>query len=481
MKANKVLSIAAGCALTAGLLFSFTKGDEKGKMKRYTVFHQKDGVKQHFDTLIPISSKYSVEDFLKDRGIDATKVKTINLTNMRPPMHEMDDEFVWKQEGEEGEMKRVEIRVEEENGERKITKMVDGKEVPMTQEELEKMEQHRNHMMKIRHHGGPEMNWNTEKGEQIEIQVEMDENGNKTITKKVDGKEVPLTEEEKARLEEMKKGRPMIFHGEDGEQMMIQVREPEGEDVQIKVEINEDGERKITKIVDGKEVEITPEDREKMRAHHRQHMVFIEKEMSEGAEGENQDVQVKVRVDEDGNTRVEKWVNGEKVNVSEEEMEEIRLHKPGKEGEHILIQRMEMDREHHEMDRTKHEMKREMHMMRMHSDEDYTVVLVEENISKTDADRKSAKVETIGTAKSEVKVFPNPSSGVITIAFNQKEKAKTAIKVMDVAGKVVYEENLGKFSGNYNKELDLKEFGAGTYVVEIASGEARTTKKVIIQ
>lgn len=480
MKANKLGMIAVGSVFTAGLLFSFTTGDEKGKMKRYTVFHQKDGVKKQFDTLIPMSSRYTVENFLKDKGISTENVKTIQLSELRPPMHEMEEELVWK--AKEGDGKRVEIRVEDENGVRKISKIVDGKEVPITEEELKEMREHHHQMMRERHAMKPGMVWNSEEGEQVEIKVEMDENGNKKITKMVNGKEVPLTDEEKEHLEKMKQGhRQIMFRGEEGNTHEIKLMDPEGEEVQIRVEVSEEGEVKTTKIVDGKEVELSKEEREKMKQHHREHRILIEKEMEGDENGQNQDVKMKVEVDEKGEMKVEKWVNGEKVEVTPEELEKIKSNHTEEHGEHIFIHQLEMEKAEHDKMREIHHMKREMHLMQLHSDEDYTVVLVEENVSKNKVEGKSAGLQQTVSDKGEISVFPNPSSGVITIAFEQGEKEKTTIQVMDVTGKVVFKENLGKFSGSYKKEVNLKEFGAGTYVVEIATGEKRTTKKVLIQ
>lgn len=483
MKANKVVLIAAGSVLTAGLLFSFTKGDEKEKMKRYTVIHQKDGVQKTFDTLIPMSSMYTVENFLKDRGIEATEVKKINLTKGHPRMHALEEEIEWQQEGsEDGEMKRVEIRVEEENGERKITKIVDGKEVPMTEEELEKMNQQRHHRMKMHHGMDHHMEWNTDEGEELEIKVTIDENGQKKVTKLVDGKEVPLTDEEKAKIEQMKKGHPhMMFRGEGAPDMVFEIEDGSGENVQIKVEVTEDGKVIKKKIVNGEEVDFTPAELEKMKAHHRKHMVFVEHDVEEGSEGEDKDVKLKVHIDENGEMQVDKWVNGEKVEVSEEEMEKIRSHKPHEGGEHVMIHRIEREHGDHDKDRKVHEKRHEMHLMRMHGDKDFTVVLIEENIPFNQAKTKSSSLEKGQNVEGAIQVYPNPSSGVVNIAFDQKEKLKTTVQVMDVAGKVVFKENLGKFEGSYKKELNLKEFGAGTYVVEINQGDQRTTKKVIVQ
>ena len=53
--------------------------------------------------------------------------------------------------------------------------------------------------------------------------------------------------------------------------------------------------------------------------------------------------------------------------------------------------------------------------------------------------------------------------------------------VFNASGKNVFKDKLGKFSGTYNKELDLKKHGSGNYIVKITRGDDVTTHKVVIE
>ena len=80
-------------------------------------------------------------------------------------------------------------------------------------------------------------------------------------------------------------------------------------------------------------------------------------------------------------------------------------------------------------------------------------------------------------ALSDMLIFPNPNIGVFTIQFDQKEKLKTKIEIINTQGKVVFKDNLGKFSGQYRKEIDLKNEGAGLYIVKVQQGSNLSSYK----
>jgi hypothetical protein len=78
-------------------------------------------------------------------------------------------------------------------------------------------------------------------------------------------------------------------------------------------------------------------------------------------------------------------------------------------------------------------------------------------------------------------VYPNPNDGTFKIRYESDEKQKTNITVTDASGKKVFEEDLGKFSGSYEKEIDLKKFGSGMYTITIQNGNNEEVQKVMIK
>jgi len=76
-----------------------------------------------------------------------------------------------------------------------------------------------------------------------------------------------------------------------------------------------------------------------------------------------------------------------------------------------------------------------------------------------------------------VKLFPNPTSGALTIAFAGVLE-QGAVRVLDLAGRVVLEEALA--AGRMQSvEVNLGQMQAGVYVVELVSGAARWTGYVV--
>ncbi len=508
MRRNKMYMLGASAVALSGLLFSFTSGDDEGKMKRYRIMHQKDGVQVQYDTLIPMTSDFTTDDFLAAKGIDATDVKVINLSEMaggamgegphKMKFIHMDDE------GMEGENVQIKVSIDDE-GNKTVVKTVNGKEVELTEEELaelEKRHEGRNKRVRIMK-GAPgdgENVWiEDHKSENVEIKVEIDEDGNMKTVKKVNGKEVELTEEELAEIERNRNGsgeNVMIMKKEmlgEGDDMNFVVKDEDGENVEIKVEVDEDGNTVIKKFVNGEEVEVSEDEFTKIEGmgdgEHK--MIIIQEEVEENVfssdeegEGEEKRVEIKVEVDDEGNMTTKKFVNGEEVELTEEELTEIKdrheEHKArGEKGERVRVRRMHKG--HH--GKPGREIHREMKVMTMGGDEDYTIVLVEENVDPNAPTRvrtKNTQSMELGNNNS-IEVYPNPNEGVFTLAFNQEDKAKTSIQVLDINGKVVYKEKLGKFSGEYRKEIDLKKFGSGTYLINVLASDKTSTRKVLVK
>ncbi len=79
----------------------------------------------------------------------------------------------------------------------------------------------------------------------------------------------------------------------------------------------------------------------------------------------------------------------------------------------------------------------------------------------------------------EVNLFPNPSSGKVTVNVNMFSREDLTIKVMNAVGQVVstVTEN-GSIGGNY--ELDLTAEPNGVYFIEVQTGDATVTRRIVI-
>jgi alpha-tubulin suppressor-like RCC1 family protein len=84
-----------------------------------------------------------------------------------------------------------------------------------------------------------------------------------------------------------------------------------------------------------------------------------------------------------------------------------------------------------------------------------------------------ASLDTQAFSKSEFRIYPNPSSSLINVSFeNNLEKAN--LKIISILGQTVLEKQ--NISGN-NLSLDVSGLSNGTYVVQVKDGSSIGTSK----
>lgn len=76
-------------------------------------------------------------------------------------------------------------------------------------------------------------------------------------------------------------------------------------------------------------------------------------------------------------------------------------------------------------------------------------------------------------------VFPNPSYGKFNVQF-QGAAVPTQLRILDVAGRVLYQENLNNFDGYYQNEVNLTGTTAETVFLQVVQGEKVVTKQLKI-
>jgi hypothetical protein len=78
-------------------------------------------------------------------------------------------------------------------------------------------------------------------------------------------------------------------------------------------------------------------------------------------------------------------------------------------------------------------------------------------------------------------IYPNPSRDIFNIRFVSEKIQELSIKVLNVYGELVFEENIGKFIGEFTKSLDLSMSPKGIYILEIKNDDNFISKKIVIQ
>lgn len=77
--------------------------------------------------------------------------------------------------------------------------------------------------------------------------------------------------------------------------------------------------------------------------------------------------------------------------------------------------------------------------------------------------------------------YPNPSkNGKIKVRFSTPLESDLSIKVSNLEGKEVFSRNFDRFSGTYSETIDLSRQKEGIYLLEIAQGKKRVTKKLVV-
>ncbi len=80
----------------------------------------------------------------------------------------------------------------------------------------------------------------------------------------------------------------------------------------------------------------------------------------------------------------------------------------------------------------------------------------------------------------QVKIYPNPSSGVVMVELNVPVSLDYSLEVIDFTGRVVYREAVRNTSSHHKFELDLNHLTPGGYLVKINSGQSNLIKKINI-
>ncbi|MCB0442817.1 MAG: T9SS type A sorting domain-containing protein, partial [Flavobacterium sp.] len=75
----------------------------------------------------------------------------------------------------------------------------------------------------------------------------------------------------------------------------------------------------------------------------------------------------------------------------------------------------------------------------------------------------------------DVVVYPNPSTGIISI--NWKDNLETFINVIDLQGRII----LTKKINDSTTEINLNSFSEGIYLVSIQNEKTKVTKKIVLE
>lgn len=93
----------------------------------------------------------------------------------------------------------------------------------------------------------------------------------------------------------------------------------------------------------------------------------------------------------------------------------------------------------------------------------------------------SSQLEADDKTQSAVKIFPNPSTGVFTIKYQQKDKFNAGINVRNMMGQVIHTIPSKEYNGQLLQLINITGKPKGMYLVEIVTANKRIIEKIILQ
>lgn len=80
-------------------------------------------------------------------------------------------------------------------------------------------------------------------------------------------------------------------------------------------------------------------------------------------------------------------------------------------------------------------------------------------------------------ALNSVKLYPNPSNGLVTLELNNVNNEELFVEVYDVIGKLIYKTNITE----NRTDIDLTQMNAGIYYVSVNNNSSKKVSKIMIQ
>lgn len=261
----------------------------------------------------------------------------------------------------------------------------------------------------------------------------------------------------------------MKFKGEDGEEM------------EMSFDFNMEGENGVMKMkINGEEMEIKIDDIHKHMEKLHEDMDIIHNEsgnveiiIKSDEDGEEaHTIKIIKTIDEDGNVTMKKIVDGEEMEVDDDEMHKMHgghkmmfIGDNGKmKGNHAMTIDVTVDSKDGE------EMKHVVIITKMTSDDKSAKKISK----KVNLNKKELSIN-------KLKFSPNPNDGKFDLSFKLGKKQPVKIKIFDVQGKEVYSENVKNFDGKYTNKIDISDNGEGIYILQIVQGEKASTSKIVIK
>jgi len=86
-----------------------------------------------------------------------------------------------------------------------------------------------------------------------------------------------------------------------------------------------------------------------------------------------------------------------------------------------------------------------------------------------------------GSAINNLFIYPNPSRDIFNVSFTSVDKQDLKVRILNIIGEELINENLEQFIGEYTKQINLSDNAKGIYFLEIETNDGVVNKKLILQ
>jgi hypothetical protein len=86
-----------------------------------------------------------------------------------------------------------------------------------------------------------------------------------------------------------------------------------------------------------------------------------------------------------------------------------------------------------------------------------------------------------GTSINNLSIYPNPSRDVFNVSFTSEDAQDLKVRILNVIGEEIVNDNLEQFIGEYTKQINLSNNAKGIYFLEIETNDGVVNKKLILQ
>ena len=91
-----------------------------------------------------------------------------------------------------------------------------------------------------------------------------------------------------------------------------------------------------------------------------------------------------------------------------------------------------------------------------------------------------SNIKNLGITADDIKIYPNPSQGLISVNLALLSTENTVIEVFNSTGKRIVNKNLGAIQIS-NSQINLSDQAKGVYLIKVTTGQKTITKQIVIQ